>query len=617
MNKSFYLLIIAVLCVFKAEAQPELKRVEPAFWWTGMRDTKLQLLVYGKQISTLRPHIVASDVRLVQTIQVENPNYLFLDLELSAAKPGSFVIHFQDKGKTVHSYTYRLLERTAQSAQRIGFNTSDVMYLITPDRFANGDPDNDNVPALYERANRSFKGGRHGGDIKGLSERLDYIAGMGFTAIWLNPLLENNQKEYSYHGYSTTDFYNVDARFGSNEDYVRLVQQAHTKGVKVIMDMILNHCGSEHWWMYDLPSKDWINFGGKFVPTSHRRETIQDPYASATDIQKHSDGWFVETMPDLNQRNKLLSNYLIQNTLWWIEYAGLDGIRMDTYPYPDKEFMTDWTRRVMEEYPNFNVVGEEWTGMPSLVSFWQRGKVNPNGYVSYLRSLMDFPVQESLRDALLQEEENAWESGFVRLYRMLAQDFLYPSPNDLVVFGDNHDMDRFYTALRENIPLFKQGLLFLATTRGTPQIYYGTEILMTNTPSGDHGNIRSDLPGGWPGDPTDAVSGKGLSKEALEAQQWIRQLLNWRKTASAVHSGKLLHYAPEQSTYVYFRSDAAQKLMVVLNKNKKTHTLGLDRFHEGLQGASRAKDILTGKTHDLSSGYIELPPLTPLLLVLE
>jgi glycosidase len=420
-------------------------------------------------------------------------------------------------------------------------------------------------------------------------------------------------QEYSYHGYSITDFYKVDPRFGSNALYLELIEKAHAKGIKVIMDMILNHCGSGHWWMQDLPAKDWINFGGQFVPTNHRRETIQDPYASTYDSKRNSDGWFVETMPDLNQRNKLLATYLIQNTIWWIEYAGLDGIRMDTYPYPDIQFMADWNEAVLKEYPLFNVVGEEWSGNPAQVSFWQSGKTNRNGYVSKLPSLMDFPLQEAVRDAMLQSE-NAWESGLVRIYRTLASDYLYPNPNNLVVFPDNHDMDRFFTAVKENLNWFRQGLAFLLTTRGTPQIYYGTEILMTNTPSGDHGMIRTDFPGGWADDKTNGFTGQGLSAKAGEAQQWLRKFLLWRRTATAVHDGKLLHFVPEQSTYVTFRFNNSQKLMIVLNKNDQPFSLKLDRFQETLLGATTARDVFNGTTYPLSQGTIPLPPGEALIL---
>lgn len=600
----------------QVQGQAEIRRVEPAFWWAGMKNPNLQLLVYGPQISELTPVVSHPGVSVKQTIRLENPNYLFIDLDLSGAKPGAFDIGFQQKGKTVRSYTYRLLEREKSSSLRKGFDPTDVMYLITPDRFANGDPSNDNMEGMHERLNRTFKGGRHGGDIKGIADHLDYIAGMGFTAIWLNPLLENNMKEYSYHGYSTTDFYKVDPRYGSNEDYVDLIRKAHSKNIRIIMDMILNHCGSEHWWMKDLPSKDWINYDGKFAPTSHRMEVVLDPYASAADKKMYTDGWFVETMPDMNQRNPLMATYLIQNTIWWIEYSGLDGIRMDTYPYPDAGFMSDWTKAVLEEYPHFNMVGEVWNANPAIVSYWQRGKINSDGYVSYLPSLMDFPVQETLGKALPQKETR-YDSGLILLYRIMVNDFLYPDAANLVVFPDNHDMDRFYTRVGENLNWFKQGVLFLLTTRGIPQIYYGSEALMTNAPSGDHGSIRSDFPGGWQGDKVNAFTGQGLSKEAAETQQWMKKLLTWRKTASAVHYGKLLQFVPEDGVYVFFRYDEKQKVMVIVNKNEQPYSLKLDRFAEALQGATQAYDVLGGKPVSLQSGALALQPGQGLLLEIK
>ena len=612
----FAAILLLLGCIQQVKGQADIRRVEPAFWWAGMKNPNLQLLVYGPQISELTPVVNYPGVSVKQTIRVENPNYLFIDLDLSGAKPGVFAIDFKEKGKTVHAYSYRLLEREKGSSQRKGFDPTDVMYLITPDRFANGDPSNDNMEGMDERLNRTFKGGRHGGDIKGIADHLDYLAGMGFTAIWLNPLLENNMKEYSYHGYSTTDFYKVDPRYGSNEDYVDLIRKAHSKDIRIIMDMILNHCGSEHWWMKDLPSKDWFNYEGKFVPTSHRMEVVMDPYASAADKKKYTDGWFVNTMPDMNQRNPLMATYLIQNTIWWIEYSGLDGIRMDTYPYPDAGFMSDWTKAVMEEYPHFNIVGEVWNGNPAIVSYWQRGKINSDGYVSYLPSLMDFPVQETLGRALPQKETQ-YDSGLVLLYRIMVNDFLYPDAANLVVFPDNHDMDRFYTRVGENLNWFKQGVMFLLTTRGIPQIYYGSEVLMTNTPSGDHGSIRSDFPGGWQGDKVNAFTGQGLSKEAAETQQWMKKLLNWRKTASAVHQGKLIQFVPEDGVYVFFRYDEKQKVMVIVNKNEQPYNLKLARFAEVLQGAAQAYDVLGGKSISLQSGALTLQPGEGLILEIK
>ena len=363
---------------------------------------------------------------------------------------------------------------------------------------------------------------------------------MGFTAIWLNPVLENDMPDYSYHGYAATDFYKVDQRFGSNEEYRALIAKAKDKGIKIIMDMILNHCGSEHWFVKDMPTDDWVNFGGEYVNTSHRRNTVQDIHASEYDKRMFSDGWFVKTMPDLNQRNPLLATYLIQNTIWWIEYSGLSGIRMDTYPYPDKDFMTDWTCAIRAEYPNFNTVGEEWVNNPAIVSYWQEGKDNHDDYTSCLPSLMDFPIQYALAQALVQEEKQ-YGSGLIELYKMLSQDFLYADPYSLVVFPDNHDMDRFFTQVNEDLDLFKMGIAYILTLRGTPQLYYGTEILMDNEGApGDHGIIRTDFPGGWKGDEVNGFTGKGLSEQQKEAKAYIKKLLNWRKT-NASHPPRQAH----------------------------------------------------------------------------
>jgi glycosidase len=467
------LLVIALLFwsgIYGA-ANYKINHLEPPFWWTGMKSPHLQLLIHGEGISDLSPELDFPGVTLLEITRVQNPNYLFVNLYIRPeADPGSFDIQFKKGDETVISYNYKLKEREPGSAMRQGFNQSDALYLISPDRFANGNPSNDQVEYLAEKPNRSFPGGRHGGDIRGIIDHLDYIDEMGFTSIWLNPLLENDMEEYSYHGYSTTDFYNVDARFGSNQEYLELSDAASDKGIGVIMDMIVNHCGSEHWWMDDMPMDNWINFNGKFSPTSHNRTTVQDNYASREDLKHFNDGWFVATMPDLNQRNPLMANYLIQNSIWWVEYAGLTGIRMDTYPYSDKHFLTQWTKRIMEEYPDFNIVGEEWSVNPVVVSYWQRGKDNKDDYVSYLPSLMDFPLQNAMSSALREEE--TWGSGFVKLYEMLANDVLYADPYNLVVFGDNHDMSRIYTQLDDDFGLFKMAMAYVLTTRGIPQVLY-------------------------------------------------------------------------------------------------------------------------------------------------
>lgn len=596
-------------------SQKNISRIEPPNWWTGMKNPAVQLLIYGEKIGDFNPIVSYPGVRIKRVIKVENPNYLFLDLFIGPeAKPGNVCIDFYKNEILAESHEWPLQQREAGSAQRRGFDNSDVLYLITPDRFANGDPANDEVPGLREKPNRSNKGGRHGGDIEGIRRSLDYFADMGLTAIWLNPVLENDMERYSYHGYSTTDFYKVDPRFGTNEAYRQLSKEASAKGIKLIMDMIVNHCGSFHWWMNDLPSPDWLNFPENYAETNHRKSTIQDPYVSDLDRKLYLDGWFVRTMPDLNQRNPLMANYLTQNSIWWVEYADLAGIRMDTYSYPDPAYMAEWTRRLMEEYPNFNIVGEEWHGNPSIVSYWQRGKSNPDGYVSWLPSLMDFPVQFVLPDALKAPASH--NSGWIKLYETLALDFEYPDPMNLVTFPDNHDMPRFFAQVGEDVELFKLGVAFVLTTRGVPQIYYGTEILMTSPPQRDDGIIRSDFPGGWAGDPVNGFTGQGLTEQQRDVQHFMKKLMNWRKTASAVQTGKLTHFVPQDDVYVYFRYDERQRVMVILNKNEKKHNLRLDRFAEMLDGVSKGIDVLSGQSFDLKN-ELTLPAKSPMILELK
>ncbi|WP_046312419.1 alpha-amylase family glycosyl hydrolase [Pontibacter korlensis] len=599
-----------------AFAQNNKLRVEPSFWWTGMKDSNLQLMLHGNNISTMQPVFNYAGVEVKDVVKVNSPNYLFLNLNISGAKPGKFNIQLKQGNKTVHRYSYELKQRAAGSANRQGFTSSDVMYLITPDRFANGNPKNDSVKDMADKLNRNDRSGRHGGDIAGIIQNLDYIKDMGFTALWVNPVLENDQPKVSYHGYSTTDYYKVDPRFGSNEEYLELSKQAKQRDIKLVMDMVLNHIGSKHWWMDDLPTEDWLNFQDEYKTTNHRREAIQDPHASEYDYQLQTEGWFVESMPDLNQENELLATYLIQNTLWWIEYADLGGIRMDTYSYPDPEFMSEWTRRVMDEYPNFNIVGEEWSLNPAIVSYWQRGKKNYNGYVSYLPSLMDFPVQNAMVEAL-RDDEKSWDTGWLKLYNTLATDFLYPEPENLVVFPDNHDMDRIYTQLNQDADLTKQAIAYILTTRGIPQLYYGTEILMHNSEKGDHGIIRTDFPGGWSGDKVNAFTGKGLTKEQLDMQQYMKKLLNWRKDAKVIHTGKLTHYAPYKGVYVYFRHNGPEKVMVILNKNELPYELELEKFAPQLQGVKQTTDVISGKAYNLNQSKLALPIKAPLILELK
>ena len=614
--KSYLNLFLALIFSASFSSQ-NIEHVEPPFWWVDMENPELQIMIHSQDAGSYSAAIDYPGVILKKTQSVDSPNYLFLDVSISEnTKPGSFEITLNRKGKKRKKFNYQLKARDKNSSNREGFNSSDVIYLITPDRFRNGNPNNDNVKGMRELANREFHGGRHGGDIEGISQSLNYISDLGFTAIWLNPLLENDMEKYSYHGYSTTDYYKVDPRYGSNEDYRALVKKANKMGIKVIMDHIVNHCGSFHWWMNDLPTKDWINHGNNYVQTTHRRETIQDLYASEYDKKSHSDGWFDRTMPDLNQRNKLLATYLTQNTIWWIEYLGLSGIRQDTYPYPNKEYMTSWGKAIMDEFPNFNIVGEEWSYNPAIVSYWQKGKVNHDGYVSHLPSVMDFPLQNSIIEAL-QPETGEWSEKFADLYRALANDFQYADPQNLVVFADNHDMSRVFKQLNHDEQMWKMAMTYLTVVRGIPQIYYGTEILLAD-PDGDHGKIREDYPGGWSGDKVNAFladSEGGLEDAQIRARNYLKKLLNWRKDKEVVHSGKTLHFAPLFAGRIYtmFRYDDNNMVMLLMNKADESAEVNMDKYEEILGEASSLYDVLNEKEISLKARSLKIPGKTALI----
>ena len=588
----------------------KINHLEPPLWWAGMLDSSLQLMVHGEDISDLDPDIDYPGVLINGTHKTENPNYLFIDLLfLEMVEPGSFDIMFKKNSKELIKYNYKLLKRKPDSNKREGFSQKDVIYLITPDRFANGDPKNDSVSTLKEGRNRKSKYGRHGGDIAGVIDHLDYISEMGFTQIWLNPLLENNQESYSYHGYSTTDYYNIDPRFGDNLLYKKLSGLASEKGIGIIKDIILNHIGSEHWWMSDLPAKDWINNNGKFKISSHNHQSVHDPYISANEKKAFTDGWFDRTMPDLNQSNPYLAKYLIQNSIWWIEYADLSGFRVDTYPYVDKKFLYTWSERITKEYPNFSFVGEEWSSDPVMVAYWQKASKRYDSYVSYASSMMDFPLQQALIDALLAEE--SWNSGVVNIYKILASDYVYGNPYDLVVFGGNHDMKRIYSQLNNNIKLLKMAMSFILTTRGIPQIYYGTEIAMKS--SRDHGDIRSDFPGGWEGDRSNASESKGLKSWELDAQDFLKKLLKWRGKSAAVTIGRLIHYKPSSGLYTYFRLFDDELVMVVINNNKNKKYLDLGHFEDILNGKKKGICALSKKEYDMDK-KISIPEKSTLIL---
>ena len=585
--------LLFVLCSHLATAQNNL-RVEPMNWWVGMKNPKVQLLLQG---DNLRGATVTSSQAGIQIQQVHNadsPNYLFVDLLIKAnAKPGNYTLRVQKGGKLLHKIEYPLLARKSNSALRPGFNSSDVIYLVTPDRFSNGDSSNDVVKGMKETSlNRAAMYDRHGGDLQGLINHLDYMKDMGFTAIWNMPVQVNDQAKESYHGYSITDYYQVDPRFGTNALFKEFSEKAQAKGIKTIMDVVINHCGDGHWWMKDLPFKNWLNMDGKFVSTSHRRETAQDPHASAFDKKLETDGWFVPTMPDLNTRNPFLGTYLIQNAIWWVEYASLGGLRIDTWPYSWKEYSAAWAKALMTEYPNFNLVGEEWSSNPIIPAYYQKGQKNRDGFVGELPSLMDFPLQSAVSEAMRGNDKD-WGQGLNKVYEVLANDLVYANPGNLVIFGDNHDMSRFYTQVKHDVDLLKMGMTILLTTRGIPQIFYGTEVLMANPNSSEHGEIRGDMYGGWAGDTKSAFTAQGLSPAEKDAQAFFKKILNWRKSNEVIHTGKLLHFGPADGVYVYFRYSAKGKVMVIVNKNTSSVDLALDRFAEILPAGAKVRDVLS------------------------
>jgi glycosidase len=604
--RKLYLALTLIFVATSIWAKVSISKVEPMNWWVGMQNPELQILVYGNEIATTIPEISYEGVTIKEVKKVENPNYLFIYVTVAGnTKPGKFPISFKLGKKIVANYEYELKERDSNKALHKGFDASDVIYLVMPDRFSNGDPSNDNATDMLEKADRSNPNGRHGGDLQGVINHLDFITETGYTSLWLNPFLENNQPAFSYHGYAISDFYKVDSRHGSNELFASLVKQAHEKELKVIMDMIFNHCGSGHWFFKDLPSKDWIHQHDNYFRSNFRGSVVSDPYASDADKNKMLTGWFDINMPDLNQKNTILATYLIQNTIWWIEFSGLDGIRVDTQPYPYKEFMSNWSKAVMTEYPEFNIVGEAWLQEIPITAYFQKDNKNRDGYNSHMPAVTDFPLHFAIASAF--NEKEGWNEGLARLYTVLAQDFAYNDPNNLVIFPDNHDLNRYYETMGKDIRKYKMGLAYTLTTRGIPQIYYGTEIIMDGKEQDGHGFIRKDFPGGWASDTLNAFTAEGRTTEQNEAYNFLSTLLNWRKNNEIVAKGKLKHFLPEDGVYVLFRYTEKGAVMLILNNNETDDKeLNTDRFSEVMKSYSSGKEIITNQEiSDLSTIKIQ------------
>lgn len=584
----------------------QIERIEPPYWWTGMKHTKLELLVYGKNINNLEP-VFSDDIKIKKVVKVENPNYLFITIDTKDISPGTATLSFKKGRRTVESHPYQFKSRKENSENRKGFDSSDVIYLLMPDRFANGDPSNDSTSNTIEKADRSHKGGRHGGDIKGIIDHLDYIHNLGATAIWSTPLTLDNEKVYSYHGYASSDLYKIDPRYGTNQDFAKLSAELHKRNMKHIMDFVPNHWGLSHWLIQDLPSDDWIHYwkGGEngFKRSNYIQTTQFDPYASKIDAKGNMDGWFDYTMPDMNESNPMLITYLVQNAIWWIEHGDLDGLRVDTYPYNDKQGITDWVTRVMEEYPDFNIMGEIFMHDTAHIAYWQKdSKVGAiQGFNSNLPTVMDFPLHDILSQVFNEDEQN-WGNGVFRVYDHLTKDFLYPNINNLLIKMGNHDVNRINEELNGDVDKYKMALTLILTLRGIPQIYYGDEIGMMGSKSEGDGDIRRDFPGGWPGDVQNAFTVHGRTALQNEYFDFTKKLLNWRKGKRSIHFGKTLHYSPVDNVYVYFRylpGHPKETVMVVLNNSTKIQTIELDRFSEGLLGSKTAREVISGKTYEI------------------
>lgn len=599
------LLLSAIVC--RMVAAINVQTVDPAFWWAGMKNNELQILLYGTDLSSCDLKIDAKTATLKEVVKLQNPNYLLIYMDLTEAQPEKFSITLQ-RGKEKKVVPYELRQRKAGSSEREGFNSGDVLYLIMPDRFANGDPTNDVIPGMLEnKVDREEQYARHGGDFRGIIDHLDYIEDLGVTAVWVNPIQENDMPDASYHGYATTDYYKVDRRFGSNEEFVEMVDKTHARGIKVVMDMIFNHCGSEHIFFKDRPSHDWFNFPDGYVQTTYKTTVQYDPHASDFDTKRAIDGWFVETMPDLNQRNRHVARYLIQNSIWWIEYGGIDGIRQDTQPYADFDMMSDWCKEVMDEYPDFNIVGETWLENNVGISYFQKDSKLAYPRNSHLRSVMDFPLM-FLMNKVFDEETTPWGAGLSALQEYISQDMIYPSTENLLIFLDNHDTSRFYQTeeATDDLTRYKQAMAFLLTTRGIPQIYYGTEILMAADKSEGDGYLRRDFPGGWAGDPVNLFEKANRSEKQNEAFDYVSRILHWRKGNEVIAKGSLKHFLVLDGVYVYERAYEGKSVLVMINGVNEEVNLSLDRFKEVIP-AAQAKDIITDNTVDLSADKLNIP----------
>ena len=605
-----------LLLLVSGVAQAQIDKMEPPFWWSDMNLEELQIMFYGKNIGTYE--VSSEDDVIINNIRkTENPNYVFVTINSGELDAGNYKFTFRKKGKKDIKKTFELKQRDEDSALREGFDASDAIYLIMPDRFANGNPDNDSSTEMQEKADRSKQGGRHGGDIQGVIDHLDYLKNLGITALWSTPLLADDDAGYSYHTYAQSDVYKIDPRYGSNEDYKRLANELHQKDMKLIMDYVTNHWGSEHWMIKDLPTYDWVHQFPGYENSNYRMTTQYDPHKSARDFKYCVDGWFTGTMPDLNQSNPLVLNYLIQNAIWWIEYSGLDGFRVDTYSYNDKEGIAKWTKAIMDEYPYFNIVGEVWMHDQAQISYWQ--KDSPIGaiqdYNSNLPSVMDFTLHDAIT-SMFHEQDASWDRGMIKAYENFVNDFLYADTDNLMVFMGNHDTGRFNEIYDGDFKKYKMAMTMIATVRGTPQIYYGDEIGMRGDKGKGDGAIRQDFPGGWEGDQQSAFNAEDRTENQMKYFDLTSKLLNFRKENEVLQFGKMLQFLPENNVYVYFRYNDKNRVMVIINNNAEEQTLDLKKYAEGIQGSTSGKEIISGKDIQLNE-TLSIPAQDAMLIQLQ
>ena len=642
-------MLMANVMTMSAGKKQVIDRIEPTDWYVGLKNPSVQLMVYGQGIRDVAE--VTTDypgVSIDSLVRLDSPNYLLIYMNVRNAQPGTMTLTFKGgkvKNKKGEMVPFELKAREKSGAERMGFTNADVLYMLMPDRFAQGANHNPQISGMRAyKEDRSKPSLRHGGDLNGIREHLDYFKELGVTALWMTPVLENDSPDQengfsTYHGYATTNYYRVDPRFGTNDDYKRLCDEAHAKGLKVVMDMIFNHSGFEHPWTHDMPSKDWLNVpewlneeqSGRdpmtgftanadgsepkksaYLQTSYKLTPVLDPYASKVDLRETTEGWFVPSMPDLNQHNPHLMRYLIQNSIWWIETVGIDGIRMDTYPYAYAEAMAQWLKELDEEYPNFNTVGETWVTEPAYTAAWQARPPKLGGLPNtYLKTVMDFSFFDKLNQAK-NEETDGWWNGLNRLYNSFVYDYLYPNPSSVMAFIENHDTDRFLGNGKDTLAL-KQALALLLTVNRIPQLYYGTEVLMNGTKEVTDGNVRKDYPGGFPGDTHNCFTKEGRSKAEQSMFAWLSRLLHWRQGNDVIVKGQQIQFIPYNGIYVIARQYKGKTVLTILNGTSKPATLDVARYAEVIGSTTRAKDILTNRYYNLSADF-ELKPRQSIIL---